>query len=233
MGEYRTIETDDGSFKAYVAMPDTGGQHTGAVVVLQEIFGVNAVMRGICDDLAADGFIAICPDLFWRLEPGVDITDQSPEEWKKALDLMGRFDVDKGVEDISTTMETIRAERLSNGKVGAVGYCLGGKLAFLTAARTNCQGAVSYYGVGLENLLDEAGKIREPLMLHIAAEDSFSSKEALKAVTEGLKDHGLVSIHVYEGRDHAFARPGGQHWHAEDAALANRRTREFFGLNLT
>ncbi len=229
MGEFRTIRAEGGEFQAYVATPVAQG--APAVVVLQEIFGVNAVIRGIADDLAAKGFLAIAPDLFWRLTPGVDITDQTPEEWKIALDYMNRFDVDKGVGDIAATIDAIRPD--SNGKVGAVGYCLGGLLAFLTASRTDSDASVSYYGVGLENRVGEAGDIEKPLMLHIAEKDSFSSDAARQVVVSALKDHAQVTIHIYEGRDHAFARPGGEHWHAADAALANQRTIDFFKAHLS
>jgi carboxymethylenebutenolidase len=231
MGEYRTIEGKDGSFSAYVA-PPAGGARSGAVVVLQEIFGVNAVMRGVTDALAAEGFVAICPDLFWRIKPGIDITDQTPEEWKQAFDLFGKFDADAGVEDIKATIAAIRADPRCNGKVGTVGYCLGGKLAFLSATRTDADGSVGYYGVGLENLLDEAGKIKKPLMLHVADVDSFQTPQARAAIDAGLAGNGLVTIHHYPGRDHAFAREGGEHFHAGDAALANGRTRAFFEANL-
>lgn len=230
MGEYQSIKTSDGEFKAYVARPKA--VKAPAVLVIQEIFGVNAVIRGIADDLAAQGYLAIAPDLFWRLQPGVDITDQSPEEWKQALDLMNRFDVDKGVEDIGVTLAHIRQDEGCAGKAGAVGYCLGGLLAFLTATRTDIDCSVSYYGVGLENRLGEAGKIAEPLMLHIAGEDAFSSKAAQDAVVGALKDNRLVTLHVYAGRNHAFARPGGEHWHAGDATLADTRTIDFFKAHL-
>ena len=230
MGEYQSIRGDGGEFKAYVARP--AAAKAPAVVVLQEIFGVNAVIRGIADDLAAKGFLAIAPDLFWRLEPGVDITDQSKEEWDKALGLMNRFDVDKGVEDIALTLRHIREDKQCAGKAGAVGYCLGGLLAFLTAARTDSDASVAYYGVGLGNRTNERDKIVEPLMLHIADEDAFSSKTEQEVVVHALKDNPLVTIHIYPGRNHAFARPGGEHWNAEDAALANKRTLDFFKAHL-
>ena len=230
-GEHRSIKTKDGTFNAYVARPAGPGK-APAVVVLQEIFGVNAVMRGVTDDLAAQGYLAICPDLFWRLQPGIDITDQTPEEWKRALDYMGRFDVDHGLADIQTTIDTIRADPGCTGKVGSVGYCLGGRLAYLTTTRTDIDAAVGYYGVGLENLLGEADKITKPLMLNIAGKDSFSSGPAQAAVEAGLGGNPHVTLHVYPGRDHAFARQGGEHWHADDAALANKRTTEFFQKNI-
>jgi carboxymethylenebutenolidase len=193
-----------------------------AVVVIQEIFGVNAVMRQISDELAAHGYLAICPDLFWRLEPGIELTDKTEAEWAEAKAYMGRFDVDKGIEDISTTVAFARKLDGSTGKVGAVGFCLGGKLAFLTAARTDADAVVGYYGIGLEGLLDET--IKAPLLLHIAGRDSFSSKEAETKVVAALKDNPLVTLAIYPERDHAFARPGGEHYHAADAALAEERT---------
>ena len=231
MGEYRTIKGKDGDFQAYVAKPGSGGK-TGAVVVLQEIFGVNAVMRSVTDDLAAAGFLAICPDLFWRIKPGIDITDQTPEEWKQAFDLFGKFDADAGIEDVKATMAAIRTDPGCNGKVGAVGYCLGGKLAFLSATRTESDASVGYYGVGLENLLGEAGNIKKPLMLHIADQDSFQTPQAREAIDAGLKGNALLTLHHYVGRDHAFARVGGEHYDAADAKLANDRTKEFFKKNL-
>ena len=230
MGETTTITTSDGSFSAYVARPSKA--KAPAVVVIQEIFGVNAVMREITDGLAAQGYLAICPDLFWRIEPGVDITDKSEAEWKKAFELFNAFDADKGVEDIAATIDLIRADPGCSGKVGAVGFCLGGKLAFLTAARTDCDASVSYYGVGLEGLVGEAEKIQRPVMLHIAEEDQFVPKPAQEIILQALKNHPHITIHTYAGRDHAFARPGGEHYDEADAKLAGGRTLTFFAANL-
>ena len=142
MGETTTIKTDDGQFAAYVARPSN--PKAPAIVVIQEIFGVNAVMRGVCDELAAAGFLAVCPDLFWRIEPGIDITDQSEAEWKKAFELYNAFDVEAGVKDIAATIDHVRALPEVNGKVGAVGFCLGGTLAYRTAARTDIAASVGY-----------------------------------------------------------------------------------------
>lgn len=228
--ERLTIKTPDGEFSAYVARP--AAAKAPAVVVIQEIFGVNAVMREITDELAAAGYLAICPDLFWRIEPGIDITDQSKEEWDKAFSLFNAFDADKGVEDLQATIDLIRADAGCNGKVGSVGYCLGGKLAFLTATRTDVDAAVSFYGVGLDSLTGEAVKITRPLLMHVATEDGFVPKEAQAAIHAALDNHALITIHDYEGRDHAFARKGGDHYDAADAALANGRTLEFFKANL-
>lgn len=224
--ECLTIKTPDGEFSAYVARP--AAAKAPAVVVIQEIFGVNAVMREITDGLAAAGYLAICPDLFWRIEPGIDITDQSKEEWDKAFQLFNAFDADKGVEDLQATIDVIRKDTGCNGKVGSVGYCLGGKMAYLTATRTDVDAAVSYYGVGLDSLTAEAEKITRPLLMHVATEDGFVPKEAQAAIHAALDNHPQITIHDYEGRDHAFARVGGDHYHAADAALANQRTLDFF-----
>jgi carboxymethylenebutenolidase len=213
--------------RGYLAEP--AAPNGAGIVVIQEIFGVNAVMRGVADDLANQGYVALVPDLFWRLEPGIDITDQTDAEWKQALDLMGRFDVAKGVQDIQASIDLLRA-RVK--KVGAVGYCLGGQLAYLTAARTDADASVGYYGVNIPAFLGEAANIKKPLMLHIAAEDGFVPKPAQEQMIAGLKDNGHVTLHRYDGVDHAFARPGGKNFNAAAAALANNRTADFFRRHL-
>jgi carboxymethylenebutenolidase len=230
MGERSTITTPDGTFAAYVARPSRSP--APAVVVIQEIFGVNQVMRDITDALAGEGFLAICPDLFWRIEPGIDITDHSEAEWKRAFELFNAFDVDKGVEDIDATIDQIRADPGCSGKVGAVGFCLGGLLAFLTATRTDANASVSYYGVGIEGRVAEAEKLANPLLMHIAEEDQFVPKAAQEVILKALKDHPQIEIHTYPGRDHAFARAGGEHYNEADAKLAGGRTLAFFKKHL-
>jgi carboxymethylenebutenolidase len=220
MGEQTTITTADGSFSAYLARP--AQPPVAAVVVIQEIFGVNAVMREITDGLAAQGFLAVCPDLFWRIEPGIE----------RAFALFNAFDVDAGVKDIAATIETIRQDPGARGKVGAVGFCLGGLLAYLTATRTNTDATVAYYGVGIDGRLAEAGKLSHPLLMHIAEEDGFVPKEAQAKIIDALKNDALVEIHTYPGRDHGFARTGGQHYDASAAALAGQRTLDFFRKHL-
>jgi carboxymethylenebutenolidase len=229
-GERLTIKTPDGEFSAYVARPAAAS--APVVVVIQEIFGVNQVMRDITDGYAAQGYLAVCPDLFWRIEPGIDITDQSEAEWKRAFELFNAFDVDKGIEDLAATIDQVRDMDGSSGKVGTVGFCLGGRLAYLTGTRTDADAAVGYYGVGIENYLAEAEKLAHPLMLHIACEDGFVPKEAQALIHQELDNHPQIEIHDYPGRDHAFARVGGEHYDAADAAKANERTLAFFKANL-
>ncbi len=226
-----TISGPDGSFDAYVALP--AQTPAPAILVIQEIFGVNQVMRDICDKLAAEGYVACCPDLFWRIEPGIDITDKTEAEWARAFELFQAFDVEKGVEDIEATLAALRAHEATNGKVGSVGYCLGGKMAFLTASRTDCDCNVSYYGVGLDELLGEASNIKKPLLMHMASEDQFVPKEAQEKIKAGLQGHPQITLHVYDGNDHAFAREGGAHYDAQAAKLANQRSADFFKANLS
>jgi carboxymethylenebutenolidase len=230
MGETTTITTQDGAFSAYVARPMAA--KAPAVVVIQEIFGVNQVMRDITDGVAGQGFLAICPDLFWRIEPGIDITDKSEAEWKRAFELFNAFDVDQGVRDIRATIDHVRADPGCSGKVGAVGFCLGGLLAFLTATRTDADASVGYYGVGIEGRVGEAEKLTHPLMLHIAEADQFVPKPAQQIIVQALKNHPDIEIHSYPGRDHAFARPGGEHYDEADAKLAGGRTLSFFRRTL-
>ncbi|MFI4936694.1 MAG: dienelactone hydrolase family protein [Caulobacterales bacterium] len=230
MGETVTIRTPDGEFDAYLARPAPA--KAPAIVVIQEIFGVNAVMRAITDDLAAQGYLAICPDLFWRIEPGIDITDQSEAEWKRAFELFNAFDVDLGVKDITATLGHIRHHPAAAGKAGAVGFCLGGLLAFLTATRTDADACVAYYGVGIENRLAEADRLADPVMLHIAEEDQFVPKPAQAMIVSALKNHPQVELFTYPGCDHAFARAGGEHFNAAATAQAKARTLAFFKKHL-
>jgi carboxymethylenebutenolidase len=228
--ETLSIRTGEAAFSAYVAAPTT--TPAPAVVVIQEIFGVNAVMRGVCDDLAGHGYLAVCPDLFWRIEPGIVLTDQTEADLKRAFDLFGQFDVEAGVADIDATIDQVRADSRCNGKVGAVGFCLGGLLAFLTATRTDSDASVGYYGVGIERYTAEAEKLVNPLLLHIAEADQFVPAEAQERIIAALKNHPQVEIHSYPGRGHAFARVGGDHYDAADAKTANARTLAFFKRNL-
>ncbi|HEY2177737.1 MAG TPA: dienelactone hydrolase family protein [Caulobacteraceae bacterium] len=226
MGETTTITAAGGHFTAYVARPEA--RKAPAVVVIQEIFGVNQVMRDLTDAYAAAGYLAICPDLFWRIEPGIDITDKSEAEWKRAFELFNAFDVDQGVKDLGATIAHARGDRGCSGPVGSVGYCLGGLLAFLTATRTDVDAAVGYYGVGIDARLREADTLVTPLLLHIAEEDQYVSKAAQAAILAALKNRSNAELFTYPGRDHAFARPGGDHYDAADAERAQSRTLSFF-----
>ena len=230
-----SIKTPDGTFMAYVAAPKTlaAGKKAPGILVIQEIFGVNKVMRDLCDGFAAQGYVALCADLFWRQEPGIQITDKTEAEWKRAFELYQGFNEAKGAQDLIASLDHLRKLPNCNGKAGSVGYCLGGKLAYLMATRSNADANVGYYGVGIENALNEASAITKPLLLHIAAEDKFVPKEAQAKIKEALARNSAVSLHVYPGCDHAFARVGGEHWNEAAAKQANERTAAFFKKHLS
>ena len=231
-GKTITIKAfDGGAFSAYLALPKRKTKSAG-ILVIQEIFGVNKVMRDIADSYAAQGYVALCPDLFWRQEPGIQLTDQSEAEWQRAFQLFQGFSVDHGMADLISSLGVLRGHAACNGRVGSVGFCLGGKLAYLMATRSDCDASVGYYGVGIEGALDEARKIDKPLLLHIAALDKFCPPEAQKAVIAGLKGKRGVTTGLYPGVDHAFARQGGEHYNAKAAKLANDRTAAFFKKHL-
>ena len=231
MSETVSISTLDGAgrFDCYLARPE--GRPRAAIVVIQEIFGVNAGIRRKCDKLAAEGYLALAPDLFWRVEPNVELDPDVPEQFQKALGLMGQFDQDQGVRDIEAT---IRHARNAEGcaKVGVVGYCLGGRLAYMTAARTDADASVGYYAVGIDNLLREKHAIAHPLMLHIAGGDHFVTPDIQRAMHEGLDDHPKVTLCDYPGLDHGFATEIGSRRDEEGAQLADKRTSEFFAEHL-
>lgn len=230
--EYKIKAADgSGSFSAYAALPETGAS-APAVIVIQEIFGVNKNMRDICTGLAQKGFLAVCPDLFWRQEPGIQLTDQSEAEWQRAFQLYNGFDVDKGIDDLKTTLDFVRSRKECSGRVGTLGYCLGGKLAYLMATSSSADCNVSYYGVGIESILDESAGIKKPLLMHIAEKDKFVPPEAQQKIIAALKDNGHVEIQLYAGMDHAFTRIGGAHYDKAAAEKANARTAAFLSENL-
>jgi carboxymethylenebutenolidase len=221
----------NGSFGAYVAEPQ-GTPRGAAIVVIQEIFGVNAGIRRKCDRAAVQGYLAIAPDLFWRLQPGVELDPDVEPEFKQALELMGRFDQNGGVADIEATIRAARARLPASGKVGCVGYCLGGRLAFMTAARTDVDASVGYYAVGLDNILHEKNAISRPLLLHIAGADRFVPPDVQAQMHAELDTHPRVTLFDYPGEDHGFAVETGKRRSEEAASLADQRTAAFFAEHL-
>ena len=228
MGEWVEVQGPEGAFKAYVARP--AGAPKGAVVAIQEIFGVNAVMRGKADWLAREGFLAVSPDLFWRIKPGIDLTDQSEAEWKQALDYMNQLDKNASVKDVQATLTWARSQGVS--KAGVLGYCMGGYIAFLAACRTDSDATVAYHGGGIHTALGEADGIKKPVMLHNPMKDGFIPVEALNTIRETLASNPLVTVHEYAEQDHAFTREGGAHYDEAAKQLADGRTIEFLNKAL-
>jgi carboxymethylenebutenolidase len=223
-----TLE-NEAQFGAYIARPQ--GAATAAIIVIQEIFGVNPGIRQKCDKLAAQGYLALAPDLFWRLSPEVSLDPDVPSEFAEALSLMGQFNQDAGIRDIQAAINYLRDVE-GTAKVGCVGYCLGGRLAFMAAARTSIDASVGYYGVGIDGLLGEKDAIANPVLLHIPTADGFVSRETQAAMHEGLDDHPKVTLFDYEGLDHGFAAETGARRDEDAATLADSRTAAFFAQAL-
>ena len=214
---------DGASFKAYLATPEYGSGP--GIVLLQEIFGINQYIRDVADYYAEEGYVVLAPDLFWRLEPGVELDESG---FEKAFALYQKFDVPKAVEDIVATVAALRARPGCKGKIGALGFCLGGKLAYLAAAEAGVDCAVGYYGVAIEQQLDLVPKIKCPLVLQFAAEDKFVPAAAVAEIRKAFSGREDVEIHVYPGVDHAFARPSGHAWNKPAALMAHSRSISLF-----
>ncbi|WP_198084836.1 dienelactone hydrolase family protein [Variovorax sp. E3] len=223
-GQYIQMQAADGSgsFRGYLALPEAGSGP--GLVIAQEIFGINHTMREVADYYAEEGYVVLVPDLFWRQEPNVEL-GYSEADWQRAFALYGGFDEAKGMQDMQTAIDALRARTdVADKKVGVLGFCLGGKLAYLSACRTDADAVVGYYGVGIDAALDEADHIKCPLTLHVAELDKFCPPEARDRIVATLRGRPGVSIHVYPGMDHAFARAGGEHFHKPSALMAHERS---------
>jgi carboxymethylenebutenolidase len=220
-----TINGHDGTFGAYIARPEA--LPAPAVVVLQELFGVNADIREKCDELADQGFLAVAPDLFWREEPGVDLNVRSESDWQHGLRLYQAYDRDAGVRDIKDTADTVTKMPECTSKIAVLGYCLGALMTFLTAVRCRVDAAVAYHGGDTEKYVGEVDGLHAPMLMHLAEEDEFISKPAQAEIKAALASKSNVTVYNYPGQRHAFSRHNGAHYNAAAAALANGRTSEF------
>ena len=226
-------QTQIGDFTAYVATPAAGPKAAipkAAIIVIQEIFGVNEGIRQKCDQWANAGYLAVAPDLFWRIKPGIELDADVPEELQEAFGYFGVYDPNDGVADIEKVIKHLHSQGIQ--KVGCVGYCLGGRLSYMTACRTDISASVGYYGVMIDQMIGESHAIAHPLMLHIPTADHFVGPEAQSAIHAGLDDHPKVTLHDYEGLDHGFAAEMGNRRDEAGAALADARTAAFFAEHL-
>jgi carboxymethylenebutenolidase len=224
------IEGREGAFGAYIARPKV--LLAPAVVVLHEVFGVNADIRQTCDELAEQGFIAVAPDLFWRQEPGVDLSVTSEADWRHGLRLYQAYDRDAGARDVKDAANVAAKLPECAGQVAVLGFCLGGLMTFLTAARYGVDAAVAYHGGDTEKYLGEVDGLHAPLLMHLAEEDEFISKPAQAEIKTALAGKPNATVYSYPGQNHAFARHNGAHYNAPAAALANGRTSEFLHQHL-
>jgi carboxymethylenebutenolidase len=223
MGQMIQIRAADGSgsFSAYLAVPKSG---TGPGIVLaQEIFGINSFIRETADYYAEEGYVVLAPDLFWRQQPGVDL-GYTPADWERGFQLYTGLDQDKGVDDIRSTLQVLRARPEFIGKAGVLGFCLGGKLAYLSACRCDVDVAVGYYGVGIDEKLEEAVNIKGRLVLHFAEQDKYCAATAREKIFAALQSRDNTELYLYPGVDHAFARPPSEHYDRASALMAHQRS---------
>jgi len=230
MKDHITIEGRDGAFGAYISRPKT--LPAPAVVVLQELFGVNADIRKTCDELAEQSFLAVAPDLFWRQEPGVDLNVSSEADWQHGLRLYGAYDRDAGAKDVKDTVDAVAKLPGCTGRVAVLGYCLGALMVFLTAVRYGVDAAVAYHGGDTEKYLGEIDGLDAPMLMHLAEEDEFISRAAQAQIKAALAKKPNTIVYSYPGQNHAFSRHGGAHYNAEAAALAHERTYAFLNRQL-
>jgi len=223
-----TATGGEGQIPAYVAHP--AAPASAAIIVIPEIFGLNAGIRRKVDDWAALGYLAVAPDIFWRFAPGVELDPDVPEQLQQAFGYFQQYDADLGVDDIAAVLAWTRGQGVA--KTGLVGFCLGGRLAYMAAARTTIDAAVGYYGVMIDTMLDEAAHITHPLALHVPTADHFVSPEAQAAMHAGLDPLPLVTLWDYPGLDHGFAAETGNRRDEAGAQLADQRTRDFFAAHL-
>ena len=225
-----SVPLPDGGMGAYVAYPEK--TPAAAVIAIMEIWGVNDTMRHHARELAEAGYICLVPDLFWRLGPGVELSDADPDDWFRALDRYYSFDYDLGAQDMADTMAYLRTIDGGNGRVGAVGYCLGGKMCYLMCCRTDIDCAVAYYATYMEHNIGEAPKLHRPFMLHQAMQDQWVPPAICAFIHARISPNPLVEIHQYPDADHAFARKGGTTYRAPEAERAHQRTLAFLARHL-
>lgn len=232
MQDHVLIEGRNGSFSAYVARPKASP--ASAVVVLQELFGVNADIRQHCDELCEQGYLAVAPDLYWAQEPGVDLDVRSKDDWDHGLRLNQKYNRDAGAEDIKDTIDTVAGLPECNGRVAVLGYCIGGLMTFLTVARFDgITAAVAFHGGDTEKYLNEVPGLTAPILMHLAGDDEFMPKAAQEAIKAAFSEKSSATIYTYPGQRHAFSRHNGEHYNAEAAKLANDRTADFLRRTLS
>jgi carboxymethylenebutenolidase len=226
-----TVRLRDGTMGAHVAYPDK--TPAGAIIAIMEIWGVNDTMRRHAQEFAEAGFVCLVPDLFWRQAPGVELSDKNPEHVQKAFDLYYEFDYDLGVRDMEDTVAFLKTLPECSGKVGSVGYCLGGKLNYLMCCRnTKMECAVAYYGTYIEHNIREAKNLSRPFMLHMAMKDRWVQAEVNDLIERRLSPNPLVTLHKYPEADHAFARHGSKVYRKDDAERALALSLDFFRKHL-
>ena len=222
--------TDGGTFAGYLALPPA--MPAPGLILLPEVFNTNAHIRSVADGYAAEGFVVIAPDVYWRQEPG-NYLSYTDEGRAKAQSLRARLDTDQYARDLGDIAAALRARAECTGKIGVMGFCLGGKFAYLAATRLPIDAAVSYYGVQIDQHLDEADGLGCPLLMHFAESDPHVPPATVAAIRQRMGAWDNVDIHVYPGTEHGFNRYGYPPHHEAQAAVARGRTLAHFGRFLS
>lgn len=223
------IQAADGKFGAYLALPHLGSGP--GIILLQEIFGVNDHIRSVADQYAADGYVVLVPDLFWRSSPRIEL-GYDDASWKQAYDLMQATDLAHAMSDIALTAATLRALPCVKGRIASIGYCFGGMLSYNAAAAGLVDAAIAYYGGGIQNQLDRADDIKVPLLLHFGGQDAHIPAAAVKAIAERFEDMPHVEIHLYPEAEHGFNCSHRSSYRQRSAAEAHGNSLIFLSENL-
>ena len=230
MSESMSHEVEGGSIGLHIERPQAGS--APVVLVLHEVFGINDDVRASCRELADRGFLAVCPDLFWRIAPGFSLSTWTEADLPRVNEIYRAFDRDQAANDIAAVLHFARTMPGSSGQAGLMGYCMGGLMAFLTSARRGADATVVYYPGEAELYLDEAGAVATAMIVHLGEQDEYISHDAQAAILAAFASNPHVTIYSYPGCSHAFARHSGDHYDAAAAALANGRTWDFLDAQL-
>jgi len=222
MSEWIEIIKGAVPFRGYLSLPKSGSGP--GLVLLQEIFGINAYMRQMADLFAAEGYVTLAPDLFWRMKPGVDLDYTQRDE---AVTYMKAFDATKALDDISAAIAVLKSHPATKDAVSVLGYCLGGKLVLESACRDDIACAVSYYGVGIDSIVGQAAKSRTPMLLHFAELDHYNPPATVEKIRSALSAKKDVETYVYPGADHGFNSQARQAFHQNASLQAHARTIKF------
>jgi carboxymethylenebutenolidase len=223
------IDSADGKFGAYLAIPHT--RKGPGIVLIQEIFGVNEHIRSVAEQYAADGYLVIAPDLFWRSGHRIEL-GYDEAGWKRAVELMNATDVGKAQTDIELAIDALKAQPGLDGGIASIGYCFGGLLSYHTAANGLVDVAIAYYGGGIQNQLDRADEIEVPLLMHFGEQDSHIPLEAVEKIAERFDTNDNVEIVVYPEAEHGFNCSHRDSYNQRAAAEAHGNTLIFLGMEL-
>lgn len=223
------IDSAEGKFGAYLAIPHT--RKGPGIVLIQEIFGVNEHIRSVAEQYAADGYLVLVPDLFWRNGHRIELT-YDEAGWKRAVELMNATDIDRAQKDIELTIDALKAQPGLDGGIASIGYCFGGLLSYLTAANGLVDMAIAYYGGGIQNQLDRADEIQVPLLMHFGEKDSHIPLEAVEQIAERFENNENVEIVVYPEAEHGFNCSHRDSYNQRAAAEAHGNSLIFLGMEL-